>query len=278
MKTHTSMPLKLKLFLFLKRALKEVFYLASKPLGVNNHIVSVLCYHNISENKESKMSVTRDNFILQIKKIISRARCVSLDEIVAVAKGKDISKPAVAITFDDGYAGILQVAPILKNLHVPATVFVLSCPEELGRKEPQHQERFLTTEEIRSLHNLGWIIGCHSATHPDLSSLSPEELEKEIIESKQSLETSLGITIKYFAYPKGYYNETVIRSVKKAGYEAAFTIEPGCVTKKTTSFKIPRTIIERYHHAREFPSAYSPSSFFLRKLFPENNLWDRIVK
>src|SRR5262249_28342812 len=70
-----------------------------------------------------------------------------------------------------------------------------------------------------------------SISHPDLTTLSPQDARREILESKAILESHLSRPVIAFAYPFGKYNDTVIAIVKAAGYRCAL----GTVTGATQS-------------------------------------------
>src|SRR5262249_62100717 len=60
--------------------------------------------------------------------LASRFRLVSLEELgLHLQSGRRFSKPAAAITFDDGYADVYRNAfPILKKKGIPGAVFVVT--------------------------------------------------------------------------------------------------------------------------------------------------------
>ena len=49
--------------------------------------------------------------------------------------------------------------------------------------------------------------------------------KKEIEESKKSLEKMFGVTVTYFSYPYGQYNDSIVQMCFDAGYEAMFTVD-----------------------------------------------------
>ena len=86
---------------------------------------------------------------------------------------------------------------------------------------------FLTWEEARELDRRGFEIGAHTISHPILTSLSPQELDRELAESKLRIEKELGKSCPWLAYPNGSapdYSPLVIRAAKAAGYQIAFTL------------------------------------------------------
>ena len=60
---------------------------------------------------------------------------------------------------------------------------------------------YLTREQILELHANGFTIGAHSCTHRQLSDLSPEEAEREIVESCRAVQAITGQEKVPFAFP-----------------------------------------------------------------------------
>ena len=95
----------------------------------------VLTYHRIAEPGVDpwRLSVSPERFAGQMEVLRQQARPVTLEELVSKRIDKG-AKPAVAVTFDDGYVNNLSAAkPILERLGVPATVFVCSGYLERGQ-------------------------------------------------------------------------------------------------------------------------------------------------
>lgn len=83
-------------------------------------------------------------------------------------------------------------------------------------------------------------IESHTVTHPILTNIAQNELDDELRTSKKRLEEKLNKEIKHFCYPNGNLNETVRKSVEKAGYESAVTTAYGFVEKGATRFLLNR--------------------------------------
>ena len=60
---------------------------------------------------------------------------------------------------------------------------------------------YLSREQILALHADGFTIGAHSCTHRQLSDLSPDEAEREIVESCQAVQAITGQEKVPFAFP-----------------------------------------------------------------------------
>ena len=264
-------------FFSIKRIVLKFLYQASRLFGADKRIVSILCYHSVS-NDSNRYAVSKKIFEEEMKEISRHARFISLDEAVGGLAGNNILAPAVAVTFDDGYADMLDVLPIARKRNIPIALFVLADPDNADRNEIGNNLSLLRLDQIQYLQRQGWTIGCHGATHRNLANLSKSELVKEITNSKKELEHKLVSRIDYFAYPKGIYNESIIKAVAEAGYKAAFTIEAGLISKKANRWLLPRTIIDKTHQVSEFPTVYSPASFFARRLTNRFKLWDKFLQ
>lgn len=122
---------------------------------------------------------------------------------------------AVALTFDDGYEDFYTEAfPVLQKYGWTATTYIITG--KIGGN-------YMTWEQLKTLQEAGIEIGAHTVNHRDLSKLSLSEQESEIKQSKQDLESHLGITVKSFCYPSGKYTPETERIVQEAGFTNATT-------------------------------------------------------
>lgn len=257
----------ISLFLFI--GIRRFIYLLlggiDDILGRKN-IISIFSYHSVAAD-DWKFSIDKNKIIKQIKYLKKNYDLISLIDIEAVIKGdKQITKPAVVLTFDDGYKDILTLKQFFISENIKPVLFVLSDTKFANHKELDTYRSFLTNKEIIMLHRLGWSIGCHSATHANLSTLSKLQLKKEIIDSKQALEMVIKQPIFYFSYPKGKYTAKVIEIVKAAGYALAVTVDDGIITTNTNMYQVPRIGIDRSHNFAEFKMLSSPSVILFRQL------------
>lgn len=79
-------------------------------------------------------------------------------------------------------------------------------------------------------------IGSHSHHHHNLLALTPDELRHQLKHSKQVLEQYS--TVASFAFPYGYFDQTVIQEAKKAGY--SYLIAGGDVAPEYSHDVFPR--------------------------------------
>lgn len=89
------------------------------------------------------------------------------------------------------------------------------------------RKRFITWDEIIQMSNHPLAtIGAHTLNHPRLCHLSPEDAQKEMLESKLTIESRIGKPVRHFAYPYGSsydVNEREFSLAKECGFDTATT-------------------------------------------------------
>ena len=210
----------------------------------------ILCYHSISDN-DWEFSVKPKDFEKQMQILLKKKK--SLIGISDAMKLKQKFDNALVITFDDGYEDVYTNAyPILKKYKIPACVFVTGGNDKVDRCSLGTNKNMLSISQIKKLKKERWEIGYHSDSHKDLTKLSAIELQKEIVDGKKNLERELGFQLNYFAYPFGNYSKKIIKILKIAGINFAFTFDGCCVDKIDNIFKINRIIISKFINPKEF--------------------------
>jgi peptidoglycan/xylan/chitin deacetylase (PgdA/CDA1 family) len=202
------------------------------------HEVSILCYHSVADDP-SDTTIAPDSFDRQLSMLErSGAQFVSLDDVVAWQQGSmQLPRRAVALTFDDGYTDFVSNAlPILEKHNAKATLFVLG-DTHAARRYLENDTPTLAEADIERLHAHPLVeIGYHSLTHAALGACDERELARECAPRYGA---------RFFAYPGGDYNDTVLEAVRKAHYTAACTIKPVLVTRGRDPLRLPRTVVLR---------------------------------
>jgi peptidoglycan/xylan/chitin deacetylase (PgdA/CDA1 family) len=186
--------------------------------------VPILMYHDIPPEKEVFFDVTPEEFREHLELIKENGLTpVSMDQLVAhLRTGLPLPEKPVLLAFDDGYKGHYDyVLPLLQEYGYPGlfSIYTYKVSRDHGRPG-------LTWEQLEQMAADPLVtIAAHSVMHPtDLRELSDETLQQEIIQSRQILQERLGIQIRYFTYPEGKYDARVAGEVRKAGFEAALTM------------------------------------------------------
>ena len=145
-----------------------------------NEDLVVLCYHGISEDWRSELTVTPQQLEAQVERMLARGySAVTFSEAILAPRWRK----TFAVTFDDAYASVgILARPVLDRLGVPATVFVPTAfqeshePDELARNRSlgrgREQGRAAAARVGAAPRDAGGGMGDRIA-HPDPSSPDP---------------------------------------------------------------------------------------------------------
>ena len=171
---------------------------------------------------------------------LQRSMVVTTDELAAdvaelrgrgleIVPASEAGEGTAVLTFDDGWADALTVAaPLLRELGVPATFYV--CPGLFGNTEDSGYSplgRVLTWNEAGELAQLGFELGAHSMTHPDLVEVDDGALADELVGSRRAVAKLTGAPCRTLAYPFGLHDARVRSAAEGAGFDLAFQFAPG---------------------------------------------------
>lgn len=146
----------------------------------------------------------------------------------------DGPRPRVALTFDDGYRSVADVAwPELRARGLPATLYVVSRALSDGGRFSW--DTLTSTEDaalvgrstLLDLAAEGLTIGSHTRTHVYLPSVDFDRVRDEVVGSRKELEDELGQPVTSFSYPQGGWNRSIRSVVARAGYATAVTMDRG---------------------------------------------------
>ncbi|NUP15727.1 MAG: polysaccharide deacetylase family protein [Streptomyces sp.] len=142
----------------------------------------------------------------------------------------DFPRRSVLVTFDDGYQGLLdEGVPVLRELGVPATAFVLSGV--LGGTSAwmaeMPDEPLLDADGVRALADAGLDVECHGWDHGDLANAEPGTLVRNLRDAAAALADITGRRARAFAYPYGTHDPAARRAAAEAGFEVAFSVHDG---------------------------------------------------
>jgi peptidoglycan/xylan/chitin deacetylase (PgdA/CDA1 family)/glycosyltransferase involved in cell wall biosynthesis len=106
---------------------------------------------------------------------------------------------------------------------------------------PRPTHRVLTASEIGQLASRpGHAVGAHSTNHLALTTQPFETRQREVGESKATLERVLQRPVNLFAYPYGDIDGDTVKAVREARFHAAVTVEPGVLVPGTNRLLLPR--------------------------------------
>ncbi|MVN75735.1 polysaccharide deacetylase family protein [Hymenobacter sp. HMF4947] len=220
--------------------------------------VSILMYHALVEHHEPYMApvhVEVARFAEQMAWLAASGhRVVPLAEVPLLLRqprpAVPEARPAVALTFDDGYRSLFtQVQPILAQYGFAATLFLTTAavgePSYAGQPPAFAQsaplgDPPLSWAELRQLQAAGWRIESHGCTHQPLAGLPPAQLANELAQSRAAIAQHLEHEPIFYAFPYGSYDRRTLRALAPAGYQAGFSVHTGPATPTSDLRRLPR--------------------------------------
>ncbi len=174
-----------------------------------------LLLHDVSSEE-------RPAFEAAVAWLAQRNRLATPAEAQAILAGAPFTGDKVVLTFDDGFAGNLDLAETVLARHGAKAIFFV-CPGLMdleptaqraaiaanifnGRRQPDAlppQCRLMTWAELERLASLGHEIANHTLSHRRLSTLGADEQEAEIAGGAEMLRQRLGSAGDWFAFPFG---------------------------------------------------------------------------
>ena len=163
---------------------------------------------NLSEKSEShSYGVSKDGkpheISVNFQKVYDKYNALCLD-----TSGEKV----IYLTFDCGYENgcTNEILDVLKEKQVPAAFFV-TLP--YLKSAPEVASRMILE---------GHVVGNHSDTHQNFSTINRTQMAKEIENVDNYLRTHFGYSSNYFRFPQGAYSESALDLVNNAGYKSVF--------------------------------------------------------
>lgn len=203
---------------------------------------AILTWHSVDASG-SPISVSPVEFRRQVEWLASgRVQVVDVEALLRLPE----EPPAVALTFDDGFANFAeQAAPLLAAHGLPVTLCVVTGQVGKdnrwgGRSDPGIPVLpLLDWDALGRLHEAGVALAAHSRTHPRLSGLDPGTLEAELTEPSRELERRVGVRPAGIAYPYGDADERVISEAARC-YRYGLTTALAPLNGRDRPHRLPR--------------------------------------
>ncbi|MDH5717983.1 MAG: polysaccharide deacetylase family protein [Spirochaetia bacterium] len=197
----------------------------------------ILCLHDI--DGEGKYSITKEEFIKILDLLKNDYQVLSLEDFYLSKKNKKNNKPAVILTFDDGFTSVFDtIIPLLREYNYGATFFIY-----LNRYDDTSSfYKKLTLLEDK------FEIGSHTLSHDNAISYWETDISKfykEIYLSKKKLEYLTKRDVVSFAWPYGKYTKDMYEYVKKAGYKIQVSTDYGLAENSLKEIIIKRLTVQQ---------------------------------
>jgi peptidoglycan/xylan/chitin deacetylase (PgdA/CDA1 family) len=216
--------------------------------------VRIVHYHYVFDDE-------RERFARQLQYLAREFSPVSLSEAVERLQLGRTEGDEIVVTFDDGFQNQLDnAAPLLAEHGFSACFFLVTdllgaSPERARRLERERLHLPLPVEPLdwegaERLLEHGHEVGSHTVSHPDLTSLPPAELERELEVSREELSKRLG-TVRHVSAPYGErsrFSDRVAAAAREAGYESCATAIRGRNTSALDLYSL-----RRHHLSARWP-------------------------
>lgn len=231
-------------------------------MSQSEHHPVILTYHSIAEGP-SPIEISPRLFAEQMEWLAENARVASTGEVADTLKGsKPLPKHTVILTFDDGYLDFFEhAAPELLRRKFTAIVFLPTA--FVGRSNQWEdsgagEKPLMQWTHVQELAAKGIEFGSHTVNHPRLTEISGDEIDRELKESRETIQAKTGRAPQVFCYPYGCWNAAVREQVKQF-YAAACITGAGVVEPDSDPYALPRVDA---HYVRDMNR--------FRALFTEN--------
>ena len=232
--------------------------------------IPVLLYHEIvrTDKEPGETVIPFEKFAAQMQYLHDHDyTAISMTDLINFMQGGEVPERAVVLTFDDGWKSALNAVPVLRQYGFKASFWIIT---EKGIGWDYMEWTDIVALDRDSLFD----VGCHSATHPwdpednivtwldgDNPGKSEADVEHELVDSKRTLEARLGRAVPYFAWPCGWYTDSLIVLAQNAGYSALLTAEEGLNHAGDDVYRIRRTFIDGACDFSAFVSALETGSY-----------------
>jgi hypothetical protein len=212
--------------------------------------VPVLMYHVIGRPPPSapypELFDSRQAFAAQVAGLARAGyHAVTLDRVWRAWHGRSTlpSRPIV-LSFDDGYRGDFGAAmPILRRHRWPGVLNLLVAN--------LHRHGWgLKAWMVRRMIMSGWEVDSHTLTHPNLTTVGPRQLWREVHGARVVLRRLFHVPVRFFCYPSGAFDPGVIAAVRRAGYLGA-TTELAGLAQRSRPYTLARVRVNAGEPAAE---------------------------
>lgn len=208
--------------------------------------VPILMYHYVSDLPPDAdyyrrdLTVTPENFEAQLEHLANAGyhTATLTDLYLHLTQGYPLPEKPVVLTFDDGYIDAYEVVfPLLLDYGFTGTFFVLATPAHF------EWESYLTWGQMKEMSDAGMDIQAHGRDHVDLRGRSYDYLVYQILGIQEAIHYHTGRLPRFFCYPSGQYDASVIAVLKSTNYWGAVTTQWGARHTRENLFEMPRVRI-----------------------------------
>jgi len=120
-----------------------------------------------------------------------------------------------------------------------------SLEREMPLQAGELRGSMMNWDQVREMHRAGISFGSHTMTHPVLSRLTPDALQREVGESKRLIENCLDSAVEDFAFPFGKPGDCGAigaKALSALGLRTAMTTIPGVNGPGADKYRLRRMV------------------------------------
>jgi len=201
----------------------------------------ILMYHVINPPPAGApfpgLYVSASEFAAQMQTLANAGyHAVTLDQLWSYWKHGTPLPPGkpIVVSFDNGYQSQYSNAlPVLRRLGWVGD-------ENLQLTGLPPSQGGLSRTQVKELVAAGWELDTQGFSHADLITLDAQRLAYQVATARAVIQRRYGVPVKWFCYPSGDYDATVIAAVQAAGYTGSTTVVPGWAGPTSDPYRLPR--------------------------------------
>ena len=176
------------------------------------------------------------------------------NEVVNRVAGVDPWSPALA---QDPAAAIDTI--ISRFAYGDVLRMIQTLTARLGNPPAPEGGALLDWDQCRTMQKSGLVsFGAHTVRHVPLHHEDPSTVEREVRESRATIERELGAPCRDFAYPNGYYSREIVRRLVRSGFRSGVTTEDALNRIGGDPFRLRRKTLWE-NHSRAADGRFNPA-------------------
>ena len=185
-----------------------IIWVAALYIRSTGNTLLVLMYHKVSEEKKERLTVTQQQLQQQIGWLIKKKySIISFKEFKQIEESSFTKKSKyVVLTFDDAYENNLTYAlPVLEQYNTKATIFIPTAFIGKENEWDKGNDKIMTAGQLRQLPAHIIEFGLHTHTHASFKHCNEEVIQKEMLQSIETLQNNNIPFAPVFAYAYGAF-------------------------------------------------------------------------
>ncbi len=182
--------------------------------------------------------------------------CKTNHEALCSVLGQELGRTPVA-SLEESIADLKRVPAVRRESIVNALLARFADGSQSGA-----DDRFMSWEQLLAMAPV-FEPASHTVNHVLLDFEDEATANKELVDSRATLQEKAGAPVRALAYPSGSFDERVRGWAANAGYQWAFTVRAGTYRVGDDPLTVPRSLLQEGNITSPWGS-FSPAMFHFR--------------